>query len=152
MDPTWQLDAHNPYEDTFEEALLNDPSAPLVAEFVMQRLRLLRHQPTAGQPIHVGERSFRVLTTNAFATADRTVPPLVIVYRLDDANRLIQPVFVGRAAQIRSIDKELSALGTPEADNETSEREILYPTDPTSIPKKKIEDAVLRAVRRAKAS
>jgi hypothetical protein len=149
MDHRWRLDEHNPFEDTFEEALLNDASAPLVTDCILQTLVRLLDDPTAGNLIHVGGQTFHVVTTPA--RRDMTVPALVLVYRLDSKNRLIQPVFVGRSAQIHSIDKELSTLEPSEADH-ISEREILYPIDPTSIPKKKIEDAVLRAVRRAKAS
>lgn len=152
MNQTWHLDAHNPFEDTFEEALLNETLPPLIAEMVLQNLVLLLQRPTAGDPIDVGGQSFRVLTTQPFVTADETVPALVIVYRLDPDHRLIQPVFVGRAAQIRSIERELRGLAAPEAGQDALEREILYPIDPTSIPKKKIEDAVLRALRRPKAS
>lgn len=150
MAETWLFDAGNPYEDIFEEALLEEMSSRHVTEILQRKLIDIRQDPLRQEHALVGGRMIFIARTGELAIGDVQVPPLLIAYTVDESKRIIQLILVRRDGGVRSLDDEVErALASPQASDQP-ERRILFPADPTSIREEKIAEAVRGVLRPAK--
>jgi len=145
---TWQYDERNPYEDAFEESLLNIRSSGPVVDIVMRKLGEIRRNPTQGERATVAGVPIYTVSTEGSGT----VPPLMIVYAIDEKRSLIRTLWVSDAGSVESIADDLrTMIENAPAEVPPPLKRILFPVEPTTIPKEKIEGAVERVIERRRA-
>jgi hypothetical protein len=150
MTSEWHFDVNNPFEDLFEESLLQTVGSDDAGSVVMARLDEIRRTPHLGKCERIGDFEVYVSHIGAAARDGESTPPLFIAYALDTERKLVRPIFVGRAERA-----ELAGALTAAARNApppAGERPILAPAQRTTIPEETIKRAVEWAVRSRKRS
>jgi hypothetical protein len=96
----WRFDRNNPYEDSFEEGLLRMLGSPHVFDVVKRKFVEILRNPKAN---HRGTVQGRVVyiafTGPGNLVGGLDIEPLLLVYTLQERDKLIQRVFVCRAAE-----------------------------------------------------
>lgn len=148
MSETWVYDGGNPYEDAFEDSLLIDASASLMSDVIVRTLLQIREDPRRGTPALIEGETVYIVKTSAITTSSGVVPPLLIAYALETKERLIRPILVCRASDADVIGSLQSAIDNAPARSRAFKRRVLRPAERTSIPKRAIESAVKRVLKR----
>jgi hypothetical protein len=158
----WRFDANNPYEDGFEQALLDAADSPQVLEIVKRKCVEIQRDPKANYPSVVGGKCVYIAKTGSSKIRGVDVGPLLIVYTLSEREKLIQRVFICKAADVarkvegstmdtigRTLSEAIEAALT-RAPATTPTQQVLLPYERTEIPEEQIADAVRRTVGREK--
>ena len=151
MSEPWRFDADNPFEETFEESLLSEVASPGVFDMIRRKLLAIQKDPKANHRIVVRGRVVYVSRTGRVRVSDAEIPSLLIVYSLDEREKLIQRLFVCRASALDSRAAELDDISTsPDRETARTEREAPYPIEHTTIPEETLRRAVERALQRSR--
>src|SRR5215212_10961483 len=97
MSRKWEWDERNPYENAFEESLLSIPGH--VVDTVFRKLLEIKKDPTQGEPSLVAGIPIYTVRTEG----NGSVPPLLIVYAIDERSSLIRNMWVSRAGSVDEI-------------------------------------------------
>jgi hypothetical protein len=146
MTNDWHFDANNPFENAFEETLLESLQTVDLTTAVMALLEHIRQMPERGELVRVGDTDVYVVHLPATVGRKSTTPPLVIAYALDAPRKLVRPLFVGSSEGLEHKSSLPPTLDAPHPS--AASRAIRAPLHPTSIPKERIERAVTRALKR----
>ncbi len=98
MQRRWKFDENNPYEDSFEEALLKTVNSKPVFDMIQRKLLDIQKAPTQNPFGLVRGKVVYISKTGPVRFPGIEVEPLLIVYALKHREHLIQRVFVCRAA------------------------------------------------------
>lgn len=98
MQRRWKFDQSNPYEDSFEDGLLRTVSSKLVFDMILRKCADIQRAPTQNPFGLVRGKVMYIAKTGRVKFGEMEVDPLLIVYTLKQRERLIQRVFVCRAA------------------------------------------------------
>lgn len=145
----WQLDENNPFEDAFEESLLEMTSTPAIMDAALVLLLRAERDPLQGQSLVIDGKTLHVVRTPA--VAEQGIPSLQLVYSVDPDQSLVQPVLLTRMTEASVLDAELRSAIAAAVYERPPQREILFPSDPTDIPEDQLEMAVRSVVERRKA-
>jgi len=103
MRSEWRFDENNPYEDAFEEALLVVVDSPEVFNVIKRKFEVIAIDPKGEEfrTVVQGRVVYIAFTGPGYLKDAKTpIEPLVIAYTLDEPRRLIQKVFVCKAAEV----------------------------------------------------
>jgi hypothetical protein len=96
----WRFDENNPYEDSFEDELIKIIDSSHVMNMIRRKLLEVQRNPKANPSDMVRGKLVYIAKTGPIKTQDFEVEPLLIVYTLSESRRLIQRVFVCKAASV----------------------------------------------------
>jgi hypothetical protein len=100
MQSKWRFDSNNPYEDSFEQALLKAGDSPYVFDMVRRKCHEIQKNPTGNYRGLVKGKFVYIAKTGRVQHGDIEIEPLLIVYTLQKRDELIQRVFVCRAGEV----------------------------------------------------
>ncbi|HET8797199.1 MAG TPA: hypothetical protein VFO89_05920 [Thermoanaerobaculia bacterium] len=100
MQRRWKFDENNPYQDSFEEALLKIVSSPAVFDMIRRKCADIQRAPTQNPFGYYGGKLVYIAKTGPVNFAGIEVDPLLIMYTLKLREGLIQRVYVCRAADL----------------------------------------------------
>jgi len=151
MDTVWRFDEDNPFEDSFEETLISVVDSTAVLSMVRSKCFEIAKNPHASMSEVIGGQRVYLAKTGPVKTRNIDVPPLVILYTLDEERRLIQRLLIYRADRA-PLAQEIVEMAINDASRSTppKEPEILVPYVHTIIPKGRLRRAVIRAMSNAK--
>jgi len=109
----WRFDVRNPYENSFEEALLQVADSQAIVDMIKIKCNEIRKDPKANFRGFVHGRFVYIAKTGPVKTATMTLDPLLVVYTLDEQKKLIQRVFVCKAVSVgeSSHTASMAAMG-----------------------------------------
>jgi hypothetical protein len=146
MSRKWEWDERNPYENAFEESLLSIPGH--VVDTVFRKLFEVKLDPKQGEPACVAGRPIYTIRTEG----NGDIPPLLIVYSIDEKTSLIRTLWVSRAGSVEEIADELrTMIENAPAEVPPPLRRVLDPVGETTIPREKIREAVEYVIAQRKA-
>lgn len=117
MATPWQYDTHNPYDDIFEEALLPLLDSPHVFDVVRRKFVAIQQSPKEAYHVVVRGQLMYIVPTGRIESHGMAVEPLMIVYTLQEREKLIQKVFVCKTSEYASnqsgktVEEMAPALG-----------------------------------------
>lgn len=98
----WRFDEQNPYEDSYEESLLPLVTSSFAFTVIQKTLLAVQRNPLAGIPDAVRGKAVYITKTGQFELrtpeGELSVPALLFVCTLRRRERLIQRVFICKAA------------------------------------------------------
>src|SRR4051794_33796893 len=100
MQSKWRFDDNNPYEDSFEQALLKAGNSPYVFDMVRRKCLQIQTNPAENYFGLVRGKFMYIAKTGRVRFDQIEVDPLLIVYTLQNRDKLIQRVFVCRAGDV----------------------------------------------------
>ena len=107
----WRFDVQNPYENSFEEALLRVAESQAIVDMIKIKCNEIRKDPKANFRGFVHGRFVYIAKTGPVKTVN--LDPLLVVYTLDEQKKLIQRVFVCKAVSVgeSSHTASMAAMG-----------------------------------------
>lgn len=155
---TWQIDPWNPYEDTFEAALLNLPHWQGAVDAIVRTFHEMKTEPASDFSTAIDGKKIYVVRIPRIGQDGGSIPSLLLAYTLVARDSLIQLLHVWEDAK---IPEPLDSLPEPlrkdiqrciqagrEQTGPPPVRQVLFPLERTSIDEKKLEEAVDRVFSR----
>lgn len=104
----WHYDPENPWNDSFEEALLQIADSQAMVDMIKMKCREILQNPTANLRWFVEGRFVYIAKTGP--VEDLRLDSLLVVYTLDEKNKLVQRVYVCRAVMAEDTPR-MQSLG-----------------------------------------
>lgn len=96
----WRFDERNPFAVSFENSLLELVDSSLMADMIKMKCNEIRKDPKANLRGFVGGRFVYIAKTGPVTIGKDKLEPLLVVYTLDEQQKLIQRVFVCKAGTV----------------------------------------------------